>query len=213
MHRVLKDTGSIYLHVDWHAVHYLKVEMDRIFGMKNFRNEIVWAYSGRENPRQKMFARKHDTILYYVKSNNFIFNAQFKKYRKEYIEQFFKFDDDDGLGLHRIQSDGRGGKYKQYINKSKGHPINDVWEDIKPLSFFGSQKERLGYPTQKPETLLERIIKASSNPDDVVLDPFCGSGTTLKAASKLGRKYIGIDENKQAVNICKKRIPKGLMDF
>lgn len=204
--RVLKDTGTIYLHCDWHASHYLKVMMDEIFGLRNFRDEIVWGYSGRESPKQKMFARKHDTILFYTKKDKYTFNTQFKPYRKEYIEQFFKYNDNDGQGLYQTQPDGKGSRYKQYLNKSKGHPINDVWSDIRPISNFGAQYERLGYPTQKPEALLERIIKASSNKGDVVLDPFCGCGTTLSVAKKLKRNWIGIDISPTGCKLIARRI-------
>lgn len=193
IHRVLKDTGTIYLHCDPTASHYLKIMLDKIFGQKNFRNEIIWGYSGRENPKNKMFARKHDIILMYTKSSNYIWNTQFIPYRPEYVKQFFKLNDNDGNGLYRLQPDGKGGRYKQYLLKSKGQAMNDNWNDIKPLSFIGNQHERLGFQTQKPEKLLERIINASSNPNDLILDPFCGCGTTLSAAEKLNRRWIGID--------------------
>lgn len=205
-HDILKQTGSFYLHCDWHAGHYLKQVCDDIFGYNNFRNEITWCYSGRENPRQRMFARKHDTIFLYTKTKEYTFNVQYKPYREKYVEQFFKNDDEDGKGLYQLQPDGRGGKYKQYLNESKGQPINDSWIDIKPLNNRGSQHEALGYPTQKPEALLERIIKASSNSGEIILDPFCGCGTTLATAHKFGRHFIGIDLSLEACNIMKKRL-------
>jgi len=204
-HRVLKKTGSIYLHCDWHASHYLKVMMDRVFGYNNFRNEIIWAYSGRENPRQRMFARKHDIMLFYTKTNKYTFNMQFIPYRAEYIKQFFKYRDKDGR-LYQLQPDGKGGRYKQYLDESKGQPVNDVWTDIKPIWFRGAQKEALGYPTQKPEKLLERIIKASSNPGDIVLDPMCGCGTAVAVAHKLGRQWIGIDVSPTACKLMTDRL-------
>jgi len=180
MHRILKSTGSIYLHVDHHAAFELKPIMDKIFGEKNFRNDIIWSYSSGGSPKTN-FARKHDIILFYTKSNNNIFNIQ------------------------RIP-------YKAVIAKKRKHlfhPDGKVMADVWDISMLSTQsKERLGYPTQKPIELLERIIKSSSNPGDIILDPFCGSGTTLNAARKLGRKYIGIDNNKQAITISKNRIPK-----
>ena len=206
MHRILKPTGSIYLHVDHHAVFELKVIMDDIFGKKNFINDIVWTYSGRETA-QPRFPHKHDTILLYSKSKEYTFNTLYKPYRKEYIETFFKNDDDDGKGKYQTQPDGKGGRYKQYLNDMEGQVINDVWDDIKPLNNFGRQ-QNLKYPTQKPIELLKRIIETSSNKDDIVFDPFCGSGTTLEAAIILERKYIGIDEKKRATKISKDRIPK-----
>ena len=205
---VLKPTGSFYLHCDWHASHYLKKMCDEIFGVKNFKDAIVWGYSGRENPKQRMFPRKHDDILYYVKSKDYTFNTQYKPYRLEYIEQFFKHNDDDGKGQYQLQPDGKGGRYKQYLNKSKGHPINDVWTDIRPLNNRGSQHERLGYPTQKPEALLERIIKTSSNPGEIVLDPFCGCGSTAIASRKLNRHFIGIDASYTACKVMQDRLIK-----
>lgn len=209
MNRILKSTGSIYLHVDYRVVFELKVIMDKIFGKKNFVNDIVWAYSGRETA-QSRFPHKHDTILIYSKSEDYTFNTLYKPYRKEYLT-FFKYNDNDGNGKYRLQPNGKGGQYKQYLDKMKGHVINDVWSDIKPLNNFGRQ-QALQYPTQKPIELLERVIKTSSNSGDIVFDPFCGSGTTLEAAKNLGRKYIGIDEKKQAVELSIQRTPKGVSD-
>ena len=210
MRRILKSTGSIYLHVDHHAVFELKPIMDKVFGRNNFINDIVWTYNGRETKQQR-FPHKHDTILIYSKSKDYTFNTLYKPYRTEYIKSFFKNDDKDGKGKYQTQPDGKGGRYKQYLNKCKGQIINDVWDDIKPLNNFGRQ-HNLKYPTQKPIELLERIVKASSNENDIILDPFCGSGTTLEAAKNLGRKYIGLDKNKQAVKISIERTPKGVTD-
>jgi len=210
MYRLLKLTGSIYLHIDYHAVYKLKIIMDEIFGEKNFINDIIWTYSGREI-KQRRFPHKHDTILLYGKSKDYTFNTLYKSYRNEYIKMFNR-DDNDGKGRYQTQPDGKGGRYKQYLNKSKGQIISDVWNDIKPLNNLG-QQHKLKYPTQKPIELLERIIKTSSNPNDIILDPFCGSGTTLKAARKLERNYIGIDKNEQAIKISKERVPKGISDM
>jgi len=203
-HRILKDTGSIYLHCDYRASHYLKMVMDQIFGVDNFRNEIVWCYSGREHPKTKVFPRKHDIILYYTKSNNRVFNRLFESYREDYVNQFFKLKDDDGR-LYQTQPDGKGGRYNQYLDESEGKRINDWWGDIVPTWHRGQQHENLGYPTQKPLALLDRIIKTSSNPNDLILDPFCGCGTAIVAAERLGRKWIGIDANPDACMVMKKR--------
>jgi site-specific DNA-methyltransferase (adenine-specific) len=180
MHRILAPNGSLYLHVDWHAVHYLKVEMDRIFGMKNFQNEIVWCYSGGGASKNK-FARKHDMILFYKKTAASIFNTQYTKYKNP-------------NGRH-----SGGTPYRE-----EGKLMDDWWVDL-PVVASGS-KERLGYPTQKPVSLLERIINASSNPGDTIFDPFCGCGTTLAAAQKLGRSYIGIDISPTSCMVISDRI-------
>jgi len=166
-HRVLKPTGSIYLHMDWHAVHYAKVMMDEIFGYDNFKNEVLWCYYGG-GITKRMFKRKHDTILFYSKGDDYTFNPQYKakKSSKE---------------------------YKKGV-KIKNPPVyEDWWSDIPSRGTATQSKEWLGYDTQKPEKLLERIIEASSNPGDVVLDPFCGCGTAIAVSEKLGRKWIGID--------------------
>ncbi|MFC1954711.1 DNA-methyltransferase [Chloroflexota bacterium] len=188
LHRVLKDTGSLYLHCDPTASHYLKLVLDCIFGVRNFRNEIAWSYKGGGRST-KYFARKHDIIFFYSKSDNWTFN-----YKDILVERTNRtyFTDDDGRRYWL--------KYgKRYYLKNEGKIPEDWWADIEPLD--GPYKERLGYPTQKPLTLLERIVKASSNLGDTVLDPFCGSGTTLFAAQKLGRRWIGIDCNRNASDI------------
>lgn len=203
MHRILKITGSIYLHVDWHAVHYLKVEMDRIFGMDKFHNEIIWYYTGRENPKQQVFPRNHDTILFYTKNaRSYTFNVQFKSLNDKYVKSHFTKHDTDGR-VYRLQPNGKKGHYKQYLDESKGSPVNDVWE-IQRLNSMA--KERLGYPTQKPEALLNHIIKTSSNKGDIVFDPFCGCGTTVAKASNLLREYIGIDISPTACRLIANRI-------
>lgn len=204
MRELLKPTGSIYLHCDYRMNAHMRILMDEIFGLTNFNNEIIWSYTGRENPRQRMFPRKHENILFFKKNKNHVFNMIFKPYRQEYIE-FFKFDDDDGRGKYRMQPKV-GGQYKQYLNESKGQAMNDVWDDIKPLYSFGCQHEQLDYLTQKPEMLLERIIKASSNEGDIVMDPFMGGGTTCAVAKKLGRQFIGIDIAERACNETARRI-------
>ena len=192
-HKVLKKTGSIYLHCDWRASHYLKMIMDEpeLFGVANFRNEIIWEYSigGRS---KKTFGRKHDAILWYsCQPKNWEFN-------REAIKVPYEANRRTPCGIKRIDKDGRpyrvvwgtGSKkqYKYYLDEGK--IPEDVWQ-IESIN--SNSPERVGYPTQKPEALLERIIKASSNEGDVVLDPFCGCGTTAIVASKLNRRFIGID--------------------
>jgi len=188
MYDVLKDTGSFYLHCDWHASHYLKVMLDGIFGYRNFRNEIIWWYETGGIPR-KDFSRKHDIIFRYSKTDKYIFNSkEVKEKRSEEV-------------LRRIASGIPG------ATRSKGevrHP-SDVWHIP---SINAMAKERLGYPTQKPEALLERIIKASSNKGDIVLDPFCGCGTAMAVAQRLGRKWIGIDISPTAISLIEQRLKK-----
>ncbi len=183
--RVLKSTGSIYLHCDPTASHYLKILMDTIFDMSNFRNEIVWFYKTGGASRRH-FARKHDVIFFYSKTDEYVFNAQKEK---SYMMHEYGFKKSD------FQRDERG-QYTWVLMK-------DVWE----IPSIGSaDSQRLGYPTQKPLALLERIIGASSSPGDVVLDPFCGCGTTIDAAQRLGRRWIGIDVNVVAIELTKSRV-------
>ncbi|MEM3845043.1 MAG: site-specific DNA-methyltransferase [Candidatus Parvarchaeota archaeon] len=204
MKRLLKPTGSIYVHLDWHAVHYVKVEMDKIFGYDNFRNEIIWdsgSISGFKS-QKKGYIRRHDVILYYVKNDNFIFNKQYLPYKEDYVKKMFVYKDTNGR-LYRKRRNG-----KQYLDESKGMPISDVWNDIYSIQTITQSKEVIGYPTQKPEALLERIIKASSNEGDVVADFFCGGGTTPAVAQRLGRRWIASDISRIAVEITKGRILK-----
>lgn len=183
--RVLKDTGSVYLHCDPSASHYLKILMDAIFGQKNFRNEIVWCYE-RARPAQKQFKRVHDILLFYSNSERFTFNIQ----RVASIRPRTPVKRPDGT----------------YSEVSDGKICPSWWADIPSFGTVMNAPERLGYPTQKPLALLERIIKASSNPGDVVLDPFCGCGTAIDAAQGLGRQWIGIDITHLAVGVMKKRL-------
>ena len=175
MHRLLTDTGSIYLHCDPTASHYLKGVMDAIFGEKNYRNEIVWCYAGGGTPKWD-YPRKHDIIFRYSKGKTVTFNVEYRPY-----------------GEHNTTGEratDRGGTRKKEYRK-EGTPVNDWWTDIKPV--INWSKERLGYPTQKPRSLYERMIKASSNEGDLVMDPFAGCGTTIDAAHTLNRSWIGID--------------------
>src|SRR6266566_215711 len=185
LHRVLKSTGSIYLHCDPTASHYLKILMDTVFGVSNFRNEIIWFYkTGGASKRH--FSRKHDVILFYTKTDDYVFNAQKEK---SYMMHEYGFKKSD------FQKDEQGQYTWVYMK--------DVWE----IPSIGSaDSQRLGYPTQKPLALLERIIGASSNAGDVVLDPFCGCGTTIDAAQRLERRWIGIDITSIATNLIKTRL-------
>lgn len=201
MHRVLKNSGSFYCHCDVNAVFNLKLLCDKIFGKKHFRREIIWnsgSVSGFKS-QVKGWVRQHDTILYYTKSDDFTFNKQYMPYRSEYIKKMFRRDENGRLYRRR-----RSGK--QYLDESPGVPVGDVWDDIYSFQTITRAKEYLGYPTQKPAKLLERIILASSNEGDVIADFFCGSGTTLAVAKKLNRKWIGVDDNPKIIELCKKRL-------
>ncbi len=202
IHRVLTSTGSFYLHCDTSAIFDLKPLCDRIFDRANFRREIIWnvgSVSGFKS-QVKGWVRQHDTILYYTKSDNFTFNKQYIPYREEYIKKMFRFKDEDD----RLYRKRRGGK--QYLDERPGTLIGDVWNDIYSYQTRTRSKEYLGYPTQKPEKLLERIVLSSSNEGDVVADFFCGTGTTLLVANKHNRNWIGTDNNPKAIELCKKRL-------
>lgn len=191
--RVLKCTGSIYLHCDYRASHYLKMVMDEIFGVENFRNEIVWCYAGGGGVPKDAFARKHDIILFYSKTRDKrrVFNIQ----RKPYGE----------MGSDKKWRRADGSKLLK-----EGKHMEDWWMDVNPIlplhrAMYGGKAEHLGYPTQKPEALLERIIKASSNSMDIVFDPFCGCGSAIVVAHKLGRRWMGIDISADACRVMQKR--------
>jgi len=234
MKRVLKKTGSIYVHCDWHASHYIKIEMDRIFGYDNFRNEIVWK---RATPiggkvKSKMMPHDFDSIIYYCKTNKAPYNNQFLEYSENYLVNYFKYVDKDGR-RYRIQTLGDyseeskekfrklGKIYKskegkealiQYLEDSKGVLLDDIWTDVIGIQSKAFQKqssvEKIGYPTQKPEALLERIIKASSNEGDVVADFFVGGGTTCAVAQRLKRKFVGCDSSRVAISVTLDRLVK-----
>ncbi|MDR1847528.1 MAG: HNH endonuclease [Bacteroidales bacterium] len=231
MYRILKNTGSLYLHCDPTACHYLKVLLDEIFDGRNFRNEIIWERAtdtGSSKAIANQFPVNTDVILFYSKSDDYVFNKQYDKYSEEYVSNKFNNNDNDGKGAYRwqvlktysqetfdkLKVENRLKKtdtskyyyFKQYLAESKGVRISNLWdaEDIVPLS--PSAKESKGYPTQKPLALIHRIIKASSNEGDIVLDPFCGCATTCVAAQQLGRKWIGIDIEKKAVDILIERL-------
>ena len=195
MHRILKPTGSIYLHVDPTASHYLKLVMDQIFGGGNFRNEVLWCYSGPARAT-RYYAKKHDAILFYTKSDDYTFNVQRTPY------------DPSTITRRRHAETTKGGIKFQGMSEEAlvaGKALSNWWSDI-PSGGQISRKELLGYPTQKPIALLERVIKASSNEGDVVLDPYMGSGTTIEAAAKHGRKFIGIDVTHHAVATTRSRL-------
>ena len=245
LHRVLKPTGSIYLHCDPTASHYLKLLLDAVFGTKNFRNEINWQRTLPHGNVRQMFGRSHDVILFYSKGNSPHWNRQYTGHREEYLEQFYRFVEPESGRRYRLVScinpnqnrpnltyawkgvtkvwkwtqermqraDDSGilvyskngvPSYKNYLDEMKGTPLQDTWTDLPPL--MGSSQERLGYPTQKPEALLERIVNASSNQGDLVLDPFCGCGTAVAVAERLNRRWIGIDITHLAISLMKSRL-------
>lgn len=250
LHRVLKSTGSLYLHCDPTASHYLKIVMDTIFGIQNSRNEIVWKRTSAHSSANK-YGSVHDVILFFSKTDQFVWNDQFQPYDDEYVETFFDTLDENGKRYKRSDLTGAGisqgdsgkpwrgidvtakGRHwmyipatldqldeqkkihwpkkeggmprlKQYPEDLPGVPMQDIWNDIRPLHNLAA--ERLGYPTQKPVALLERVIQSSSNEGDVVLDPFCGCGTAIAAAHKLNRRWIGIDITHLSISLMKYRM-------
>lgn len=223
--RILKPTGSVYLHCDPTASHYLKIIMDNIFGLENFRNEIVWCYKSRPQSKN-YFGKKHDTLLFYSKSDDYYFN--WKKVSRSLSDvtiKKYRHMDENGR-QYRLQGRGITGSpirsakdvdtkwekthpelvVRDYLDEKVGVSREDWWTDINIIN--QAANERTGYPTQKPLTLLERIIKVSSNKGDIVLDPFCGCATTLVASEKLGRQWIGIDLTYQSVVLLKERLRK-----
>ena len=209
MHRVLKDTGSLYLHCDPTASHYLKILLDEIFGKDNFRNEIIWHYKTTLRTSQHHLGRDHDIILCYAKSDLHKINPDRTDYpaSENTLKRWAKYADTDGFVSNKYFA-GSDSTIIDTSDEEKGFNINqgiprDVWY-IPHLT--GGSKEKTGYPTQKPLALLHRIIKASSNEGDIVFDPFCGCATTCVAAQQLGRKWIGIDIEKQAANILIERL-------
>ena len=275
MRRLLKDTGSIYLHCDPTAGHYLKLVMDAVFGQVNFRNEVIWKRATSRKIDAKRFGNVHDTILFFSKTSNYCWNTIYLNYNSTYLDKMYRHNDKDGRGPYRLSdltqaglrsgesgmpwrgisiSDRnkhwitptgkglgdwivdnvipsfreikgtlarldaldennliywpKGGKgmpcLKRYLSSVKGPAATDIIENVGPVQ--GSSKEKTGYPTQKPLKLLERIIKASSNRGDVVLDPFCGCATTMVVAEDLGRNWVGIDISPKAVELVRSRI-------
>ena len=249
LRRVLKETGSIYLHCDPTASHYLKILMDAVFGPQFFRNEITWkrshAHSDAKQGAQH-FGRITDILLFYSRGDRAIWNPLYRPYDEKYIERDYRRVDENGRRYRIGDLSGPGGaakgnpryevmgvtrywryskekmdqliaegrviqtrpgavpQYKRYLDEMPGAPIQNLWDDLPPLN--NRSKEMLGYATQKPEALLERIIKASSNEGDLVLDPFCGCGTTVQVAQRLNRRWIGIDITHLAIGLIKKRL-------
>ena len=199
--RILKESGTVFLHCDSTASHYLRVLLDEIFGEDNFRSEIIWSYKRWSNSKKGLLAG-HQTIFFYSKTSQYKFNTIYCNYSPT--------TNLDQILQERVRNEDGKASYKRdmsgniVIGKEKrGVPLSDVWE----IPFLNPKaKERTGYPTQKPIELLERIIKISTDEGDIILDPFCGSGTTLVAAKLLGRKYLGIDINPSAIDLCKNRL-------
>ena len=266
--RVLRDSGSIYLHCDPTASHYLKMLMDAVFLPQHFRNEISWKRTHSHGGANR-YGPVHDIILFYTKSDDYVWNPQYLPYSSDYVEDFFRFEDPDGRSYRATILTGSGirhglsGKpwrginptksgrhwaipsyvrpllgdidssdvqaaldklddikrilwtkkkggvpsFKQYMDDMEGVQLQDFWSDIPPIS--SQAKERLGYPTQKPEPLLDRIINSSSKEGQVVLDPFCGCGTTIASAQRLKRRWIGIDITHLAITLMKHRLRAG----
>lgn len=199
--RILKNTGSIFLHCDRNASHYLKVLMDKVFGMANFQSEIIWSYKRWSNSKKGLL-NNHQVILFYSKTKKFKFNKIYKEYSETTnVDQILqeRARNENGKSVYKLDKNG-----ETVVGQSKkGVPLSDVWE----IPFLNPKaKERVGYPTQKPIILLEQIIKLVTDEDDLVVDPFVGSGTTAVAAKMLNRKYIGIDKSKDAVVLTNDRL-------
>ncbi len=247
MYRVLKATGSIFLHCDWHANSHIRVYiLDKIFGEQNFRNELVWKRTNAKGLAFTRFARNHDSIFYYTKSDKFSWNLQYTPHNSEYVKDFYKYREPDTKRIYRLADltnpnkdrpnltyeflgitrvwrwkkermqeayakglivqvkSGAVPALKRYLDEQEGIPVDDCWTDIQNVQ--ASSKERIGYPTQKPEALLERIIKCASNEGDTILDPFIGGGTTVVVAEKLKRCWIGIDQSVAAIKVSELRL-------
>lgn len=249
IYRVLKPTGSFYLHCDPTASHYLKLIIDSIFcaGRNGqYRNEIIWKRINAKGLAFTRFASNHDVIFYYSKTKEFTWNPQYKKHDEKYLSDFYKYKEPGSgriyrladltnpnkdrpnltyefLGVTRVwrwtkdrmekaykdgivvqSKPGSVPALKRYLDEQEGTPIDDIWIDILPIQ--SQSDESLGYPTQKPETLLDRIIKASSNKNDIILDVYCGCGTTISVAQQLGRQWIGVDITYQSISLILKRL-------
>ena len=214
MKRLLKPTGSIYVHCDWHASHYIKIEMDKIFGYANFRNEICWWYSGWNKVLTLHLERRHDVLLFYGMLNNELINYPTRPWlnKDEYVSKRKQKVRRDDEGREYVLSDaGSGNRVRRYLDDAMqyGVPIDDVW----PIDKLNNsdKRERIGYPTQKPEALLERILNASSNEGDVVADFFNGGGTTAAVAQRLGRRFIGCDQSRVAIAVTAERLKQQAM--
>ncbi len=202
MRELLSDTGSIYVHLDWHVSHYVKMALDEIFGKANFRNEVVWSYFGFKRSTSKKFPQKHDLLFSYAKSNDYFWKTQYRPHNSEYLKRF-KPDETGRLCRSDVNPTG-GGSRKIYLDEVEGDIIDSVWDDLPPVNPVA--KERVDYATQKPEGLLERVIASSCEEGGLVLDVFGGSGTTAAVAEKLGRRWITTDLGKPACMIMRKRL-------
>ncbi len=203
MKDLLADDGTIYVHCDWRVNGYIRLILDEIFGTENFLNEVVWSYFAFKRSTTKKFPQKHDSIISYVKNKeSYIWNTQYKPHSPEYLKRWKK-DVDGRLFRDDVNPTG-GGKRIIYLDQVKGDIVDSVWSDIAPVNPAG--QERVDYPTQKPERLIERIISASSNEGDIIADFFAGSGTTLATAEKLGRKWVGSDLGKFSIHTARKRM-------
>lgn len=208
MKRLLSETGSIYIHIDWHTSSYVRLVLDEIFGAENFRNEIAWHYSGWNKKLLGGFEKRHDSIFFYAKSKSQTFNSYFEKWSsgEAYAKARKQKISEDENGKKYVLSDAGGGKrVKTYLEDAvkKGVAVDDVW-DIDKIN--NSALASLGYPTQKPESLIERIIEASSNEGDLVADFFCGSGTTMAVADRLNRRWIGCNLDKVGIQVSRNRM-------
>ena len=252
IHRILKSNGSLYLHLDYHAYHYMKVILDEVFGYKSFKNEIIWQRKtgggGASNGEPRNYTNAADVILYYVKGKQWTYNQQYLPHNEEYLKTFYKNVDENGrrysLGdmtkpeydpnyvydykgykppakgwryplesMKRLDREGRlylpedkkgRIRYKRYIDELEGVPITNIWSDIGVLQ--SNSPEKTKWPTQKPVALLERIIATSSNEGDMIFDCFAGCGTSMHAAHKLKRKWVGVDISTTAMGENKKRL-------
>jgi DNA modification methylase len=209
MHQLLADDGSIYVHCDYRVNSHLRLMLDDVFGKETLVNEIVWKkYSGVKNQSSKKFTTQTDTIFLYSNLNQHIFNQPFREMTEKYVKDEYKYVDEEGRKYGLLRGRGyqqRGEPTRRYLDEMKGSPVTTLWDD-ENLQLNTSSSERLGYETQKPETLLERIIKTSSDGGDLVADFFCGSGTTGAAAEKLGRKWIMADLGRFAIHTSRKRM-------
>ncbi len=245
MKRLLKKTGSIYVHLDWHAVHYVKQEMDKIFGTDKFRNEITWKSTFAHSDSGR-FGAIHQTLLFFSKGDKWVFNPQYDKYTEEYIRKYYRYQDPDGrrfLSRSTTAPGGRGPvyewnghvrawrytkehmkklhdegrlfytengmpRYRQYLDEMPGAPAQDIWLDDNVPYVLTWTDESIGYPTQKSEALLARVVQASSNEGDVVADFFVGGGTAPAVAQRLGRRWIACDQSRVAVAITADRVAR-----
>ncbi len=211
MRRILKPSGSLYLHCDQTAEHYLKIVVDAVFGACNFRNDIIWTYQKWGRVLRHSYGYEYQNILFYGKSEKstiknyptkpWVSKEEYVKVRKQKVRK-----ESDTNKEYVLSDAGSGKRVKRYLDEAMqyGRPVGEVWGDISSLT--SSDKERLGYPTQKPEALLDRIIRASSDEGDVVLDPFCGCGTSIAVAERLGRRWIGVDITHLAVSLMRHRL-------